>query len=95
VIVLEDPVVTEDSDAKEEQQEKDVLFDYYNNNPNTVANCLSPCVPTSSERIGDFLSMLRLCRYNAELEEGDVLLDIGLDVSASGRNFVLCWDLSL
>ena len=81
--------------GKEEQQEKDVLFDD-SNNPNTVSNCLSPFIPTSSERIGDFLPLLRLwCPYNAEFGEGDVILDTGLDVSAAGTNCVLCWDLSL
>jgi hypothetical protein len=77
VIVLEQaPVVTEGAAAKKKETEKDVLFNDYHN-PNAVANCLSPFVPTSSERLGAFLSLLQLRPYNAELGEGDVLLDIG------------------
>mmetsp|Transcript_7438 Transcript_7438/g.13385 ORF Transcript_7438/g.13385 Transcript_7438/m.13385 type:complete len:156 (-) Transcript_7438:799-1266(-) len=79
VIVLEEQhvVTEEEGDANTEETEKDVfLFDDYNN-PNAVANCLSPFVPTSSERLGAFLSLLQLRPYNAVLGEGDVLLDIG------------------
>eukprot|EP00978_Attheya_sp_CCMP212_P046414 scaffold391527_cov35-Attheya_sp.AAC.1 len=55
VIVLEEQpdVVTEHegNKTKQEETEKDVfLFNDYNN-PNAVANCLSPFVPTSSERL--------------------------------------------
>jgi 2-polyprenyl-3-methyl-5-hydroxy-6-metoxy-1,4-benzoquinol methylase len=45
------------------------LFNDYVN-PNAVSNCLSPYVPTSSEKISAFVSL-------ASLSASDILLDIG------------------
>jgi predicted TPR repeat methyltransferase len=50
-------------------ERKETLFDDYVN-PNAVANCLSPYVPTQAERIAAFVSF-------AGLEADDFLLDIG------------------
>jgi SAM-dependent methyltransferase len=44
------------------------MFDYIN--PNAVANCLSPYVPTDAAKIASFVTF-------AGLQEHDVLLDIG------------------
>ena len=47
----------------------DVIFDDYKNS-NSVKNCLSPYVPSESERIIHFLEL-------AGVDQDDVLLDIG------------------
>lgn len=46
-------------------------------NPNSVANCLSPYVPTTADRIDAFLSWVGLKGPTSPNVEGDVLLDIG------------------
>jgi tRNA G46 methylase TrmB len=45
-------------------------------NPNSVANCLSPYVPTKSERIAAFVSWVGL-KGETSNSTGDILLDIG------------------
>jgi 2-polyprenyl-3-methyl-5-hydroxy-6-metoxy-1,4-benzoquinol methylase len=50
-------------------ERKEMLFDDYTN-PNAVANCLSPYVPTQAERIAAFVSF-------AGLKADDLLLDLG------------------
>jgi hypothetical protein len=45
-------------------------------NPNSVANCLSPYVPTKAERIAAFVSWVGLKGETSE-GTGDFLLDIG------------------
>lgn len=52
-----------------QEETSDVIFDDYSN-PNSVHNCLSPYVPSSSARIKAFVE-------TTELHNGDVLLDIG------------------
>jgi hypothetical protein len=47
-----------------------------NSNPNSVANCLSPYVPTKAERMGAFISWVKLTGPDSD-EQEDVLLDIG------------------
>jgi hypothetical protein len=45
-------------------------------NPNSVANCLSPYVPTKAERIAAFVSWVGL-KGDSSDGTGDILLDIG------------------
>lgn len=59
----------------EVQHEKNqVIFDDYTN-PNAVANCLSPYVPSSSDRIKSFVKWVELATFDSH--GGDVLLDLG------------------
>lgn len=62
------PVIAPPVLSSTERQEP-LLFDDYVN-PNAVANCLSPYVPSHAERIAAFVSF-------AGLEADDYLLDIG------------------
>jgi hypothetical protein len=45
-------------------------------NPHSVANSLSPYVPTKAQRIENFISLVNLAGPSSE-NKGDVLLDIG------------------
>jgi hypothetical protein len=45
-------------------------------NPHSVANSLSPYVPTKAQRIENFISWINLAGSSSE-NKGDVLLDIG------------------
>lgn len=57
------------------QHENDqVIFDDYTN-PNAVANCLSPYVPSSADRIQSFVKWVELAPFDRH--GGDVLLDLG------------------
>jgi hypothetical protein len=59
----------------EVQREKNqVIFDDYIN-PNAVANCLSPYVPSSADRIQSFVKWVELAPFDGQ--GGDVLLDLG------------------
>ena len=59
----------------EVQHEKNqVIFDDYTN-PNAVANCLSPYVPSSADRIQSFVKWVDLALFDSH--GGDVLLDLG------------------
>jgi SAM-dependent methyltransferase len=46
-------------------------------NLNSVANCLSPYVPTAASRIEAFVSWIELRGSSSTEEQGDILLDIG------------------
>lgn len=61
------PIIAATTTQSEEVE--DVIFDDYIN-PNSVRNCFSPFVPSSSDRIKAFIDCTRL-------KSNDVVLDIG------------------
>jgi hypothetical protein len=57
-----------------QRENNQVIFDDYTN-PNAVANCLSPYVPSSADRIRSFVKWVELAPFDGHV--GDVLLDLG------------------
>ena len=62
------------SDVEVRHEKNQVIFDDYTN-PNAVANCLSPYVPSSADRIQSFVKWVELAPFDGH--GGDVLLDLG------------------
>lgn len=57
-----------------QRENNQAIFDDYTN-PNAVANCLSPYVPSSADRIRSFVKWVELAPFDRH--GGDVLLDLG------------------
>jgi hypothetical protein len=57
-----------------QHENNQVIFDDYTN-PNAFANCLSPYVPSSADRIRSFVKWVELAPFDSH--GGDVLLDLG------------------
>jgi len=62
-------IVTHGKDEDSTKNEREVIFDDYIN-PNSVQNCFSPFVPTSSDRIQAFIEL-------TQLKPQDNVLDLG------------------